>query len=141
MYFRPGLPTSSAYDRVVNPHLLDQLMAPAVGVLNDYIRGVYRDGPLDDFRFLRCGIHRTLSQSASGRDFLQSNREIFDEPLARSTFFDSLHSTRRRDILAELNTQLVLRASSGPEEKLLADGVGEVIDEASRSRGAPTMRR
>jgi len=101
-----------------NPHLLDQLLSPADHILDNYVRGVYRDGPLDDFRFLRLGVCRVLSQSASGRDFIQQAREIFKEDLARSSFFDSLHSDRRRNLLGQLNAQLVRRAGRGLDDLL-----------------------
>ena len=98
--------------------MLEQLIAPAEHILDNYIRSVYRDGPLDDFRFLRLGVRRVLSQSASGRDFLQQAREVFQEDLARSSFFDSLHSTRRRDLLGQLNDQLVSRACEDADDLL-----------------------
>ena len=114
----PPQSTGLAYDLTADPQILDQVMAPADHILRNYVCGVYRAGPVDDFKFLRCGVQRTLGQSASGRDFLQTYREVFEESLARSSFFDSLHSPRRRGMLAELNTQLVLRASSGGEDLL-----------------------
>ena len=101
-----------------NPRLLEQLLNPADYILDNYVRDVYRDGPLDDFRFLRLGVCRVLSQSTSGRDFIQQAREIFQEDLARSSFFDSLHSDRRRDMLGQLNAQLVRRGSRGLDDLL-----------------------
>jgi hypothetical protein len=98
--------------------LLDQLINPAKQVLDHYVRGVYRGGPLDDSRFLRLGVCRVLSQSASGRDFIQNAREVFQEDLARSSFFDSLHSPRRRDMLGQLNAELARRASRGLHDLL-----------------------
>ena len=59
-----------------------------------------------------------MGQSASGRDFLQQTREVRGEELARSSFFDSLHSRGRRDRLAHLNTQLVLRRGPTLEDLL-----------------------
>ena len=49
-------------DAATNPRLLDQLMAPANTILTDFIRGVYRDGALDDFKFTQLGVQRTLGQ-------------------------------------------------------------------------------
>ncbi len=63
-------------DPADNPRLLDQLLSPGEHILENYVRGVYRDGPIDDFRFLRLGVCRVLSQSSSGRDFIQHAREI-----------------------------------------------------------------
>ncbi len=105
-------------DAATNPRLLDQLMAPANTILTDFIRGVYRDGALDDFKFTQLGVQRTLGQCASGRDFIQQCREVHGEPLARASFFDSLHSPRRRSVLAELNSQLVRRARSRSDDLL-----------------------
>jgi hypothetical protein len=110
--------TSLLHLNADNPQLLDQLLSPADHLLDNYVRGVYRDGPLDDFRFLRLGVCRVLSQSASGRDFIQQAREIFQEDLARSSFFDSLHSDRRRIMLGQLNAQLVRRSSKGLDDLL-----------------------
>jgi Transposase DDE domain len=101
-----------------NPRLLDQILAPAIHLLGNYVRGVYREGPLDDFRFVRLGICRVLSQAASGRDFLQMAREVFGEEVARASFFDSLHCRRRSQVLADLNAQLVTRNRSGLEDLL-----------------------
>ena len=109
-----------------NPQLLDQLLSPADHILDNYVRDVYRDGALDDFRFLRLGVCRVLSQSASGRDFIQQAREIFGEDLARSSFFDSLHSDRRRNMLGQLNAQLVRRTSKGLDD--LLSGFPELRD-------------
>jgi hypothetical protein len=109
-----------------NLQLLDQLLSPADHILDNYVRSVYRDGPLDDFRFLRLGVCRVLSQSASGRDFIQQAREIFQEDLARSSFFDSLHSDRRRNMLGQLNAQLVRRSSKGLDD--LLSGFPELRD-------------
>ena len=101
-----------------NPRLLEQLLNPADHILDNFVRDVYRDGALDDSRFLRLGVCRVLSQSASGRDFIQQAREIFQEDLARTSFFDSLHSTRRRSMLDQLNAQLVRRSSKGLDDLL-----------------------
>ena len=101
-----------------NPRLLDQVLAPAVHLLGNYVRGVYREGPLDDFRFVRLGICRVLSQAASGRDFIQMAREVLGEEVARASFFDSLHCPRRSKVLADLNAELVTRNRSGLEDLL-----------------------
>lgn len=105
-------------DPADNPRLLEQLLKPANHMLENDVRGVYRDGPLDDVRFVELGVCRVLSQSASGRDFIQQAREVFKEDLARSTFFDSLHSQRRCQLLDHLNTQLVRRTGPGLEDLL-----------------------
>lgn len=112
------LPLASLYASDLNPLLVDQLCAPVDRLLADYVRGVYRDGPFDDARFVRCGVLRVLSQSASGRDFLQLQHNVFADTIARSSFFDSLHSTRRAGLLAEVNAQLVRRQASQLDDLL-----------------------
>ena len=102
---RPMPPSKSAPD----PLLLDRLMQPAAEVLGDYVRDVRRGGAFDDPMFVRCGVRRVIGHSDSGRDFLQHFREVADGTLARATFFDSLHSRHRRDLLARLNTEVVRR--------------------------------
>jgi hypothetical protein len=99
-------------DLHANPRVLDHILRPAFLILENYLRGVYRNGPLDDFRFVRLGVCRVLSQAASGRDFLQLAKEVFREEIARSSFFDSLHCVRRRKVLATLNAELVTRNKS-----------------------------
>lgn len=38
-----------------NPRLLDQILAPAIHILGNYVRGVYRDGPLNVSAELKTG--------------------------------------------------------------------------------------
>ena len=101
----------SLTDVTSNPLLLDQLLAPAQTVLDNYLRGVLAEGEIPDARFVRLGVLRVLSQARSGRDFLQQCHEIFQEDVPRSSFFSVLHSRRRERILRELNEQLVQRAT------------------------------
>lgn len=103
-----------------NPTLLDQLLSPAQLVLQDYTRSTRPCPVITDQDFLRQGFLRTLSQVRSGRDFLQNHAEVFDQPLARSSFFDSLHSDRRRALLAELNFELYAHHPPTAQEDLLA---------------------
>ena len=53
--------------------------------------------------FLRGGLQRILGQCDSGRDFLQFRQDRGEE-LARSTWFDALHSGRRATMVAEVAT-------------------------------------
>jgi hypothetical protein len=108
----------SLYELTSNPHLWDQFLAPALHLLSNYVRGVYRGGSFDDAAFLRAGILRVLSQSVSGRDFLQLYDDTLKVEVARSSFFDSLHSPRRLQMLEELNAQLVLRLGPAQEDLL-----------------------
>ena len=109
-----------AHESASNPLLLAQLLVPVVHILDNYVRNVHRGGSLDDQRFIRLGVLRVLSQATSGRDFLQSAREIHGEDVARSSFFDSFNSVRRRDQLAEINAQIVLRNLSAQQDLLAA---------------------
>ena len=90
-----------------DPLLIEQLLAPAFYILQNSIRGVREEGALPDTDLVRCGVMRTLSQSRSGRDLLQHLSEVHKIEVARSTYFGAHHSKRRRDILSQLNTQLV----------------------------------
>lgn len=113
----------SRSDVAANPLLLDQLLAPANALLDGYIRSIRTEGVITDPDFVRLGILRVLSQAVSGRDFLQQCAENFGEPLGRSTFFDTLHSTRRQNLLGELNALLVARTDvrrGDPREDLLS---------------------
>lgn len=103
-----------------DPALLDELMAPARFVLENYSRHTRPCPTISDENFVRRGFLRTLSQARSGRDFLQQQAEVFDQPLARASFFDSLHSSRRRDLLLELNSQLYVQSHTEAGEDLLA---------------------
>ena len=79
----------------------DTFFEPALRLLRDYCRQ-RRDTPqLSDEQFLRGGLQRILGQCDSGRDFLQV-RQDRGEPLARSTWFDALHSGRRAAMVAEV---------------------------------------
>ena len=103
-----------------DPALLDQLLAPARFILKNYSRSTRPCPVISDEDFVRRGFLRTLSQAKSGRDFLQHQAEVFNEPLARASFFDSLHSIRRRDLLLELNSQFYLQPRPNAPEDLLA---------------------
>lgn len=110
----------STPQRSDNPLLLDQLLAPADDIVDNYTRST-RDCPgLSDGEFLRLGFQRTLSQSRSGRDFLQQQHEIFDFPVPRASFFDSLHSYRRRRFLQEVSWKLYVRGRQHQAPDLLA---------------------
>jgi len=98
--------------RQLSPLVSNQILAPANDILDNFVRDVVRGGAVDDPRFIELGVRRVISQSASGRDFIQQAREVQAESLARSTFFDALHSRRRLDILANLNTELMQRRAA-----------------------------
>lgn len=74
---------------------------PALRLVRDYCRHRRDTLQLSDEQFLRSGIQRVLGQCDSGRDFLQARQDRGEE-LARSTWFDALHSQRRGAMVAEV---------------------------------------
>jgi hypothetical protein len=54
---------------------------------------------MSDIDFIRFGVMRCLSAIDSGRHFIQIAKEIHDESLPHSTYFKSLHSKRRMNML------------------------------------------
>jgi len=92
-------------EKILSHTMADEtFFAPAWRVLDDYCRE-RRDTPqLSDADFLRGGLQRILGQCDSGRDFLQA-RQDRGETLARSTWFDALHSGRRAAMVAEVATR------------------------------------
>ena len=79
-----------------------------------------RDCPsLTDKNFINAGIHRIISENKTGRDFLQKSDEIFDVPIARTTFSDAMHSSRRLELLNQIS---YLNYKSINQE-LSADGI------------------
>lgn len=103
-----------------DPALLDQLLAPARFILENYSRCTRPCAVITDEDFVRRGFVRTVSQAKSGRDFLQHQAEVFDQPVPRASFFDSLHSSRRCGLLLELNSQLYVQPHPEAREDLLA---------------------
>lgn len=82
----------------------ESFFEPALRLLQNYCRH-RRDTPeLSDEQFLRGGLLRVLGHCDSGRDFLQA-RQDRGEALARSTWFDALHSGRRAAMVAEVATR------------------------------------
>lgn len=104
--------SSSLLEQLYSSHdqttLLEQLLAPAYHVLDNYTRAG-RDCPeISDRDFIALGVRRTVSQCRSGRDFIQQERELSDSPLRRASFFDALHSSRRLELSREVSWQLNL---------------------------------
>lgn len=82
----------------------ESFFEPALRLLRHYCRH-RRDTPeLSDEPFVRGGLLRVLGRGDSGRDFLQA-RQDRGEALARSTWFDALHSPRRATLVAEVATR------------------------------------
>jgi hypothetical protein len=103
---------------------------PAVDILNNYVRNVYNNQEgFSDERFLRTGLCRALGGDESGRAFLQAIADSPDDPeLARATWFDSLHSPRRRDILRELADQSYRRFERLLEQRDWLENFPELKD-------------
>ena len=79
----------------------ESFLEPALRLLNDYCRN-RRDTPeLSDEQFLRFGVLRVMGQCDSGRGFLQAQQDG-GTALARTTWFDALHSARRATMIAEI---------------------------------------
>jgi hypothetical protein len=75
----------------------ESFFEPAIRLLRDYCRH-RRDTPgLSDAQFLRGGFQPILGHFDSGRDFVH-DRQDSGEALARTTWFDALHSPRRADL-------------------------------------------
>lgn len=82
----------------------ESFFEPALRLARDYSRHRRDVTGLSDEQFLRLGIERVLGHCDSGRDFLQT-RQDRGEALARSTWFDALHSKRRGLMVAEVATR------------------------------------
>lgn len=82
----------------------ESFFEPALRLLRAYCRQ-RRDTPqLSDEPFLRGGLQRVLGHCDSGRDFVQM-RQDQGEALAKTTWFDALHSPRRAAMVAEVATR------------------------------------
>jgi hypothetical protein len=79
----------------------DSFLEPALQLLRDYSRQRRDTTGLSDEQFLRLGILRVVGRCDSGRDFLQAQADA-GRQLARTTWFDALHSSRRLAMLSEL---------------------------------------
>lgn len=81
----------------------------------------YECKSLGDLDFLESGISRCLSNSASGRDFLQQHGDGGRLEIERTLFFKALKSERRLENLVSVN--LNLARSMGSQ---LADPFAEI---------------
>ncbi|MEO6006379.1 MAG: transposase, partial [Opitutus sp.] len=82
----------------------ESFFEPALRLVREHCRHRRDTLELTDEQFLRSGIQRVLGQCDSGRDFLQARQDRGEE-LARSTWFDALHSKRRGMMVAEVATR------------------------------------
>ena len=60
---------------------------------------------MSDTDFVRLGLLRGISAVDSGRHFLQNSKDLFNELIAHSTYFNALKSTRRMDMLEAVEIQ------------------------------------
>ena len=60
---------------------------------------------MSDTDFVRLGLLRGISAVDSGRHFLQNSKDFYSELIAHSTYFKSLKSTRRTDMLEAVEKQ------------------------------------
>ncbi|MDK2857181.1 MAG: hypothetical protein PWQ89_300 [Verrucomicrobiota bacterium] len=97
--------------------ILSQRLAEAA----QRVRGKRSNASLSDLDFALAGICRVLSKSRSGREWLQCDT-LFG--ICRSTFFDALQSTRRRDVM----DHLARRFTADLTEIIKADGIDFLAD-------------
>lgn len=57
-----------------------------------------------DTEFIEFGVHRCMSSVDSGRHFIQNAKEVFDDECAHSTYFNSLRSIRRMEMLKDVSS-------------------------------------
>jgi hypothetical protein len=67
---------------------------------------------MSDIDFTRFGLMRCLSTVNSGRHFIQTAENIYDEQLPLSTYFNALKSPRRRQMLEAIEEQSYLLHSN-----------------------------
>jgi hypothetical protein len=82
----------------------ESFFEPVLRLLRDYCRHQRATAGLSDEQFVRSGLERVLGHCDSGRDFLQAAQDR-GEALARTTWFDALHSPRRAALVAEVATR------------------------------------
>jgi hypothetical protein len=113
----------------------------------NYTRNSQECKVLSDREFVINGITRIIEQFSSGRAFLQHKEDVDGDKLARSTFFDSFHSSRRlkmtQDVSCAFNDLIeallksygvdYLSDFSEIDEYDVFAGDGHYIDHASHS--------
>lgn len=103
---RSQIRTSKELDLEKEPTVSDKFFEPVLDVLNRLCRQSTECESLPDEDFLLLGCQRVLSDSESGRRFLQECHEVADMPLARGTYFDSIGSSRRQRLAEEASMHL-----------------------------------
>ena len=82
----------------------------------DYTRNSRECPELSDYDFILLGCERVLSQVKSGREFLQKKSDMDEINLAISTFFDALHSERRKDLSIDIEQAIRKQLSKEMDE-------------------------
>jgi hypothetical protein len=73
----------------------------------NYSRSTRFCDKLSDLNFIETHVLRVLGKYASGRDYLQTlEDDLENDRIARATYFSSLHSERRRDMIGECENAL-----------------------------------
>ncbi len=88
---------------------LRDILSEKLGVAAQHVRGIREHSALSDMDFAMAGISRVLSKFRSGREWLQCNPDF---KIGRSTFFDALHSARRKEIVWALTQRFAQNLSS-----------------------------
>lgn len=73
---------------------------------------------LPDDEWLRMGVQRVLEGSPSGRAFVQEHGLRFEKSPAYSTYFTSLRSERRRDLVREVSRSLLTTMDARLRDRL-----------------------
>ena len=60
---------------------------------------------IDDVTFALHGILRVMSAAHSGRHYLQTSNELYDENICHSSYFNTLKSRRRTNMMGALEKQ------------------------------------
>jgi len=84
------------FHRLTHHELVDRLIDTALAEVPGRLR---RECPaVADAEFTRRGVRRVLDRYESGRDFIQAERQA-GGTIVRSTYFENLHSDRRRKLI------------------------------------------
>ena len=73
---------------------------------------------MDDIIFIKSCLSRVVHQHSSGRDYLQYLQDLNYQNIARSTFFDALHSHRRKDFIKQCSNNFYKNLNSKVTEEI-----------------------
>jgi hypothetical protein len=80
--------------------------------------GLWHCPELPDDEWLRMGVQRVLEGSPSGRAFVQEHGLRFETSPAYTTYFASLRSERRRDLVREVSRSLLAAMDARLDDRL-----------------------